>query len=163
MSATAQPTLTTANRPAVTLTAKKRLNAPPKQVYDTIANYRTGHPRILPKEFSALTVEQGGVGDGTVIRYEITVYGRTTTIRAAITEPEPGRLLMERNIAGNDACSTFLVEPGATARESIVTIQTEISVRRGVAGTIEGFLIKRALARLYEEELGLLEKVAAEG
>ena len=155
MSATAQPT--------ITLTAKKRLNAPPRRVYDTIANYRTGHPRILPKEFSGLTVEQGGVGDGTVIRYQITVYGRTETIRAVITEPEPGRVLMERNIAGNDACSTFVIEPGATARESIATIQTEISVRRGLAGTIEGFLIKRALARLYEEELRLLEKVAAEG
>jgi hypothetical protein len=152
--------LITTDRPTITLTAKKRLNAPPHRVYDTIANYRTGHPRILPKEFSGLIVEQGGVGDGTVIRYEITVYGRTTTIRAEITEPEPGRVLMERNIEGNDACSTFLIEPGATASESIATIYTEMSVRHGLAGTIEGFLIRRVLTRLFEEELGLLEKVA---
>jgi hypothetical protein len=30
-------------------------------VYALIANYQDGHPRILPKQFSNLVVEQGGV------------------------------------------------------------------------------------------------------
>jgi hypothetical protein len=31
-------------------------------VYDTIADYHIGHPRILPRHFSGLTVEEGGIG-----------------------------------------------------------------------------------------------------
>jgi hypothetical protein len=47
--------------------ASAHIAAAPAQVYAIIANYREGHPRILPKEFSGLTVEQGGIGAGTII------------------------------------------------------------------------------------------------
>jgi hypothetical protein len=58
-----------------------------ERVYSLIANYRDGHPRILPKQFSNLTVEQGGMGAGTVIRFQMSILGKTQAFRAAITEP----------------------------------------------------------------------------
>src|SRR4051812_13063877 len=116
-----------------------RLQAPPSRVYETIANYQTGHPRIVPKQFRHLTVEQGGIGAGTAIRFEVRVLGRTTLFRAEITEPEPGRVLVERNVLGNDAVNTFTVDAGAHANESVVTIRTEMSDRGGIAGAIEKF------------------------
>ena len=143
------------------VSATARLKAPPHRVYGTIANYRTGHPRILPKAFSNLTVERGGIGAGTVIRFDITLLGKRTAFRAEVSEPEPGRVLVEKNVAGNDSVSTFVVEPGASPNESVVTIRTELVARRGVAGTIERFLTKRLLPPLYDEELRLLEAVAA--
>jgi polyketide cyclase/dehydrase/lipid transport protein len=152
--------MTTTAMPKLTVTATARLNAPPRRVYDTISNYHTDHPRILPKQFSGLKVEQGGIGAGTIIRFDMRVIGRSTSFRAVITEPEPGRVLVEKNIMGNDAVSTFLVEPGGHANESVATIRTEMSVRRGWAGAIERFLITRLLNRLYAEELRLLEAVA---
>ena len=63
-----------------------------ERVYSLISNYKDGHPRILPKQFSSLVVEQGGVGAGTVIRFQMSLLGRKQTFRAAITEPEPGHL-----------------------------------------------------------------------
>jgi hypothetical protein len=43
----------------------------------------------------------------------------------------------------------------------VVTIQTELKVRRGLAGAIERFVTTRVLRSIYAEELRLLEAVAA--
>src|SRR5215204_3004132 len=59
-----------------TVGAAARVNAPARRVYDMIADYRNGHPRIVPpKYFTSLDVEEGGVGDGTVIRFTMRVLG----------------------------------------------------------------------------------------
>jgi hypothetical protein len=145
----------------VSVSATALLNAPPHRVYETIANYHTGHPRILPKQFSGLTVERGGVGAGTVISFQVKALGRTDTYRAEITEPEPGRVLVEKNVLGTDSVTTFTVDPGSQPNESVVTIRTELTVRRGLAGAIERFITPRVLRPMYAEELRLLEAVAA--
>ena len=88
--------------------------------------------------------------------------GRTDTFRAEITEPEPGRVLVEKNIAGSDSVTTFIVEPGARADEAIVTITTEMTRRGGLAGAIEQFMTERVLRPMYAEELRLLEAAAAD-
>ena len=146
--------MTTAPTRTYVITATARLNAPPRRVYDTIANYQTGHPRILPKQFSGLTVERGGVGAGTVIRFQVRVLGRTTTFRAEVTEPEPGRVLVERNVLGSDSVTTFIVEPGSHANEAVTTIRTEMTVRRGWAGAIERCLTTRLLEAAAEDPAG---------
>lgn len=144
------------------ISATRRLNAPARRVYDTIANYHTGHPRIVPSQFSNMKVERGGIGAGTVITFDVTVLGRTTSLRAEVTEPEPGRVLVETNVSGSDSVTTFIVEPGATAGESVVTINTEMAAKRGIAGAIEKFLTRRVLRPMYDEELRRLESVAAD-
>jgi hypothetical protein len=58
-----------------------------ERVYSLLANYHDGHARVLPKPFRNLVVEQGGVGAGTVVRFEVSLLGRKHTLRAAITEP----------------------------------------------------------------------------
>jgi len=140
--------------------ASARLRAPRQRVYETIADYHVGHPRILPKQFSGLTVEHGGIGAGTVIRFNTTFFGHTTTSRAEITEPEPGRVLVE-SIPEANLVTTFVVEPGSTPTESVVTIRTEMPVKGGLAGAITKFLMTRLLRPVYVEELRLLEDVAA--
>ncbi len=149
------------SRPTYVISATRTLNAPAKAVYDTIANYRTGHPRIVPRQFSELTVEQGGIGAGTIIRFKVTVLGQTTAFRAIVTEPEPGRVLVETNVAGSDGITTFTVDRGPSDRESIVTIRTEMKSRARLVGTIERFITSRVLAPIYEQELTLLEQAAA--
>jgi polyketide cyclase/dehydrase/lipid transport protein len=149
-------------QPSYIVSATGRLNAPPRRVYDTIANYHTGHPRILPKQFRNLRVEKGGIGDGTVITFQVRVFGKTDTFRAEVTEPEPGRMLVEKNVAGSESVTTFIVEPGARADEAIVTITTELNARRGWAGAVERFMTERVLRPMYAEELRLLEAAAAD-
>jgi hypothetical protein len=134
--------------------------APPPLVYSLIADYRQGHPRILPlRYFGRLEVEQGGVGAGTIIRYEIKLFGREREVRAEITEPRPGVELVETDFA-TGARTTFTVAPGARAGETVVTIQTEWETG-GLRGWIEAWLAPRLLQRIYVEELAQLAAVAA--
>ncbi len=130
------------------------------RVYSLIANYHDGHPRILPKQFSNLTVEQGGVGEGTIIRFRMSVFGRKQTLRMAITEPEPGRVLVETGLDGNGAVTTFTVEPGTAPADSRVTISTEIPVKSGFLGRIERAFATLLLRPIYIKELQNLARVA---
>jgi hypothetical protein len=131
-----------------------------ERVYSLIANYHEGHPRILPKQFSGLMVEQGGVGAGTVIRFQMSVLGRKQTFRAAITEPDPGRVLVETDLDSNGAVTTFTVDPGTAPADSHVTISTELPVRSGVLGTVERKVTTLLLRPIYMRELANLARVA---
>ena len=150
-----------ATNPSYVVSATARLKADPRRVYGTIANYHTGHPRIVPKQFSDLTVVKGGVGAGTEITFKVTVLGQTTKFRAVVSEPEPGRMLVERNLEGNDGVTTFIVD-AAGNDESNVTIRTEAQTRPGLAGRIEAWISARILPSMYREELRRLESVASQ-
>jgi len=131
-----------------------------ERVYSLIANYNDGHPRILPKQFSNLTVEQGGVGAGTVIRFQMSVLGKKQTLRAAISEPDPGRVLVETYLDGKGTVTTFTVNPGTAPADSHVTISTELPVRSGFMGLLERKLSVLLLRPIYAKELQNLARVA---
>lgn len=131
-----------------------------ERVYSLLANYRDGHPRILPRQISDMVVEQGGIGAGTIIRFQLSVLGKKQPIRAAITEPEPGRVLVETGLDDNDAVTTFTVDPAAAAGDSTVTISTELKVRSGFRGWIEKTLSTWLLRPMYVQELANLSRVA---
>lgn len=131
-----------------------------ERVYALLADYNDGHPRILPKQFSHLQVEQGGIGAGTLIRFQMSVFGRKQTFRAAISEPEPGRVLVETDLDANGAITTFTVDPGTAPADSRVTISTELQVRSGFLGGIEKFLSTQLLRPIYMKELENLARVA---
>ena len=130
------------------------------RVYALIANYHDGHPRIIPKQFSGMVVEQGGIGAGTVIRFQVSVFGRKQTFRAAITEPEPGRVLVETDLDANGAITTFTVDQGPAPADSRVTISTELRVRTGFLGILEKALSTLLLRPMYVRELENLSRVA---
>jgi hypothetical protein len=138
-----------------TVSASAHIDAPPARVYSIIADYHIGHPSILPKPFKNLVIEQGGVGAGTIIRFDVHAYRTVTKCRAIVTEPEPGRVLVERNIEPNESITTFTVAAGANGG-SDVTLVTEAQSRAGIAGVIERWMSKRFLKKLYAEELALL-------
>jgi uncharacterized protein YndB with AHSA1/START domain len=147
-------------RYAVTATA--HIDAPPDRVYGIIADYRAGHPSILPKPFRNFVVEQGGTGAGTIIRFDVHAYGTVTKCRAIVTEPEPGRILVEENVEPTESVTTFTVVAGANGGTD-VTFVTEAQSRDGIAGAIERFMSRRFLKKLYAEELRLLAERATAG
>lgn len=140
------------------VTASAHIDAPPGHVYGIIADYRAGHPSILPKPFRNFVVEEGGVGAGTVITFEVHAYGTVTKFRAIVTEPEPGRVLVETNVKPDGSRTTFTVVPGANGG-SDVSFVTEAESRDGIAGAIERWMSTRFMKKLYAEELELLLRV----
>lgn len=141
-------------------TATAIIDAPASQVYAIIADYRQGHPRILPtKYFSEYEVERGGTGAGTIVRVRMGIAGTKRTIRMEVSEPEPGHVLAERDLQ-TGALTTFTIEPVENGRFSSVTIDTDY-VRGGIAGIFEKMVVPGLLRRIYTEELMKLESVAS--
>ena len=143
--------------------ATARVRTAAERVYAIIADYREGHPRILPKQFTSLVVEEGGVGTGTIIRCEMRLMGQKQTFRAAVTEPEPGRVLRETIIEGHPLVTTFTVTPAAGGHECDVTIESTVPVKPGLRGMIERFFVPRMLTPMYRDELRRLNDYALAG
>jgi hypothetical protein len=138
------------------------ISAPVRKVYDIIADYRNGHPRILPKPyFVSLNVEEGGYGAGTVINFQMQLMGRIQSFHSSITEPEPGHTLVEKDM-NTGAVTTFTVDPRSDGQEAFVTITTTTHVPDGIFGKIQGWLTTRLLRPIYEKELDQLAAVARE-
>lgn len=143
--------------PDIRVSESRTIPAAAAVLYDTIADYRSGHPRILPtKYFTSLEVLRGGYGAGTQIRFSMRAFGRTTVETGDITEPVPGRELRETLASG--VVTTFVVEPQSQS-EATVTITTEYS-RGGVRGWLERLLVPGYLRRVYASELAQLARVA---
>lgn len=131
-----------------------------ERVYSLLANYRDGHPRILPKQFSGLVVEAGGIGSGTLIRFQMTLLGKKQNFHAAVTEPEPGRMLVESYSDPEGTITTFTVDAGNAPADSKVTISTELPVRSGIIGSLEKMFVTLLLQPIYRKELENLARVA---
>jgi hypothetical protein len=139
------------------VSASSSVRAPAARVYALIADYRTGHPRILPpRYFGALEVVTGGVGAGTEIRFEMRALGKRQALHAVISEPEPGRVLVE-TYPETGAVTTFTVEAEEPVERTRVTIATALPTRPGLRGRLERWLGAAYLRRVYAEELRLLE------
>jgi hypothetical protein len=144
------------NRHRITATAT--IDAPAPALYGIIADYRDGHPHILPPAFRNMTVLQGGVGAGTEIQLDMAAFGKTRTIRGVVTEPTPGRVLVE-SYPADDTVTTFAVEPvagTALGARTRVSITTELPVRGGPLGALERLAVTLFLRRLYAAEFRLL-------
>lgn len=148
--------------PEMHVTATETIAAPAMVVYGILADYRVGHPGILPpKYFRSLAVEHGGTGAGTRIRFEMVAAGRVHEIRADITEPAPGRELVETALH-NGAITRFLVEPGADDGTCRMTFETRYQAP-GVRGWFESLVVPGFLRTVYREEMALLRARAMQG
>jgi hypothetical protein len=139
--------------------AERIIPAPVAQLYALLADYRLGHPSILPPAFSDFTVLEGGVGTGTRIRFTLTVGGRPRQMEAVVSEPEPGRILAETYQDGS--VTSFTVDQ--VVEGSRLRIETVWSSPRGPAGFIERLLVPRLLGPLYRDELDRIEARALAG
>jgi hypothetical protein len=139
------------------------LNARSEDVYATIADYRDGHPSIIPESFYDLQVEQGGHGAGTIIRFKTKVLGVEQAFHQRVSEPEPGRVLVEQDIDSvQNIITAFSVMPVENNQKSRVEISTTMNASAGLAGIMERILVPIINRRLYAKELQLLETVAQE-
>jgi uncharacterized protein YndB with AHSA1/START domain len=140
----------------VEASAERTIDAPAGQVYGHLADMHQ-HPNFLPPAFSDFQVEEGGVGTGTVSRFAVTAGGRTRTYRMRVTEPDPGRVLVESD-ANSSLVTTFNVEP--QGGKSLVRISTSWDGASGIGGFFERTFAPRAMHRIYLDELDRLNAYA---
>jgi uncharacterized protein YndB with AHSA1/START domain len=142
----------------VEASAERAIDAPAEQVYGYLADM-SQHQHFLPPEFSGFQVEEGGVGAGSVTRFTVTAGGRAREYRMRVSEPDPGRTLVESD-ANSSLVTTFTVRPqGGT---SVVRISTSWDGAGGIGGFFERTFAPRAMRRIYADELDRLNTYARE-
>ena len=142
----------------VTTSCTAQIDAPPSAVYHLFADYRTGHPRILPKPyFSGLEVLSGGYGAGTVFRTTVTVMGVKTHYHMTVSEPVPGHILVEEDTKLGVRTS-FTVEPAAGGTQSRLTIATTWPPKPGLLGWIERITTAGFMRKIYTAQFDLVRE-----
>lgn len=140
----------------VEASAERTIDAPADAVYGYLADMHQ-HPHFLSPAFSDFQVVEGGVGAGTVTTFTVTAGGRTRKYRMNVTEPVPGRTLVESD-ANSSLVTTFNVEPQGD--KSLVRIHTSWNGAGGVGGFFEKTFAPGAMRRLYADELDRLNAYA---
>jgi Polyketide cyclase / dehydrase and lipid transport len=143
----------------INVTAERPVGAPAGTVYGYLADMREHHPRFLPPAFSDFEVEAGGVGAGTITRFNVTAGGRTRECRMEVGEPEPGRLLTESD-TNSSLVTTFTVTPEGDS--SRVRISTTWEGAGGIGGFFERLFAPAVMRRVYADYLARLDAYARE-
>jgi hypothetical protein len=139
------------------VSAERVLDAPADVVYRCLADYHRHHRPggFLPPAFHDMDILSGGVGDGTVFRLSTTLGGRTRSMIRHVSEPAPGRILVEAN---PQLRTTFTVEPAEGGRAR-VRFDTVLEAG-GLEGVATRLFAPRLLRPVYADELERLERYA---
>lgn len=152
----AGPTATGAKMRAVSMlmaAATRSLSATPERVRDFLRDYREGRPRILTSEYRDYRVEEGGIGEGTIIAYTFASPGRSHDFRLRVEESDEG--LFERDL-DSSFVSNWTVDPIATG--SSVTLEASWEGAGGIGGFFERLFAPMSLRRTYGK---VLDRLAA--
>jgi Polyketide cyclase / dehydrase and lipid transport len=140
------------------VTSRRKIDAGAGRAYAAIADYREQHPHFLPPQyFPRLEVLEGGLGAGTRTRVQMKLLGSKRVFEQVVTEPEPGRVIMESNQDGSGV-TTFTVEQVDGGEATEVTIATDLTSRPGLAGYVERVVLRWMLPRIYRKELTQLSE-----
>lgn len=115
-------------------------------------------PAILPQPyFTELIVEQGGQGAGTMLRTSMNVFGQEFHYHQLVTEPEPGRVLVETDV-DTGQWSSFTLEPLNAGSQTRVTINSAFPASPGFKGLMERLFNPIITRRIFAQELSNLNE-----
>ena len=137
------------------------INGSARDVYAILADYKHGHPRIMPRKYcDGLRVLKGsGVGENTRIEVRFNIFGQKETLVMDISEPEPGRVLQEIDTNAKNI-TQFIVDP-LDEGTCTVTLRTSVLSTLGFQplAAVDMWMKKFVLRSMFEEELKILDQV----
>jgi hypothetical protein len=142
-----------------TVSAEGPVAAPPDVVYRYLSDMQNHHPHFLPPAFSDFQVVAGGIGEGTVVTFQFAAGGRRRDFRQTVTEPEPGRRMVETD-ANSSSVTTFTVDPVDGGKSSKVTISTQWNGAQGIGGFFERMFAPRVMRGIYTDQIPRLDEYA---
>jgi hypothetical protein len=133
------------------------INAEAFAIYSVLRDYPDGHLHIVPKKyFTHLSVLEGGVGEGTLVRTGVTAFGKTNYRELRMFEVEKDRKLVEID-QSQDLATFFILTPQAGGK-TLVEITTEWQPAKGFAGLMERWLAPGLFRKVYKAELQQLNE-----
>ncbi|MEU8966977.1 SRPBCC family protein [Streptomyces sp. NPDC048491] len=141
----------------VEATTERIVAADPETVFDILADYKDGRPKLLPEHFSEYEVREGGDGEGTLVHWKLQATSkRVRDCLLEVTEPTDGQLVeRDRN---SSMVTTWTVTPAGEGRSKVV-VSTVWNGAGGIGGFFERTFAPKGLGRIYD---AILAKLAAE-
>jgi hypothetical protein len=134
--------------------AEQTVNARPEEVYAFLKDY-TKRPQILTDNYLNYTVEEGGIGAGTVVTYRLHAARRERGYRIQVSDPGTGQTLQESD-TGSSLVTSWTITPIANNQQTRVQITSDWEGGKGVGGFFEKTFAPLGLKRIYTEILGKL-------
>ncbi|MDT0307897.1 SRPBCC family protein [Streptomyces sp. DSM 44917] len=137
--------------------ARRDIEAGADAVYAALADYRETHGRLLPEQFTAYEVREGGEGAGTVVFLRLQATSKR--VRECLLDvTEPGERTLVETDRNSTLTTTWTVrENGAGGARA--EVRTTWQGAGGVGGVFERIFAPRGLAAIYDR---LLANLAAE-
>jgi uncharacterized membrane protein len=129
--------------------------ATPEEVYESLIDFQNACPSILTSNFINYNVEQGGVGEGTVIRYHLKAAGRKRPYRMHIAETSKGEILTERD-SNSSLVTMWTLTPVDNGQQTQVRLVSEWEGASGIGGFFERTCAPRGLRGIYDKMLSRL-------
>ncbi|MFI6051430.1 SRPBCC family protein [Streptomyces violascens] len=141
----------------VEATTERIVAADPETVFDTLADYKGGRPKLLSEHFSEYQVREGGDGEGTLVHWKLQATSkRVRDCLLEVTEPTDGQLVeKDRN---SSMVTTWTVTPAGEGRSKVV-VSTVWNGAGGIGGFFERTFAPKGLGRIYD---AMLAKLAEE-
>ncbi len=99
----------------------------------SLRDYENHHVHILPKQFfSDFRIELGGVGEGTVGWVRVHARGQVRPLHFRVSEPEPGRRMVESDLE-NGIETSFSLSPEGSGTHLTIASEWESEKRPGRA------------------------------
>lgn len=133
------------------------IQAQPEAVLQAVADYDTVRPRIFPDNYRDYAVVQGGVGDGSVVRWTLqATKKRVRYIEAAIGVRDDGSRggTVTETDANSTLVTTWTVRPAADATR--VSVETTWAGAGGIGGVFEGIFAPKGMQKIQDQTLANL-------
>jgi uncharacterized membrane protein len=138
--------------------SERVITAKPEEVYATLIDYQNKRPSILTPNFVDYSVEKGGMGEGTVIRYRLQAAGRERPYRMRVAEPVKGQVLTESD-TNSSLVTTWTLAPVKAGQQTRVRLASEWEGGSGIGGFFERVFAPLGLRRIYADILSRLAQV----
>jgi hypothetical protein len=140
--------------------SERLINARPENVYALLSDYKSKRPQLLTPNFLNYTLEKGGQGQGTIIRYRLHAANRERDYRLNIDEPVKGKIITERD-SNSSLVNTWTISPLSDGTRTRVSIINEWEGGSGVKGFFERTFAPLGLKSIYGQILGMVSLLAS--
>lgn len=134
--------------------------ARPEEVYSVLSDYKEQRPKILTPNFLEYTVEKGGRGAGTEVRYRLHAARRERPYHIRVKEPLKGTVLTEQD-TNSSLVTTWTIMPVQDGQQTNVHIISEWQGGSGIGGFFERTFAPLGLRRIYRTMLASLASLVA--
>ncbi len=135
--------------------SERVVDARPEKVYEVLTDYQGKRPQMLTPNFLDYTVEQGGHGNGTIIRYRLRAARRERPYHIHVDESVKGKIITERD-TNSSLVTTWALSPLKDGEQTKVQIVSEWEGRGGTKGFMERAFAPLGLSRIYGRMLSRL-------